>query len=190
MLGRISPVRVSSRPTQEDRPSQRTRSWAAQLASPHSASFRLATLLAATAALLHAACGGERDSGTTAALAPDPDLPRVFFVGIADGDVVEGLIELEFGAENFRVEAVGEGFVHPGAGHFHLGIDTQCLPPETLIPTAAPWIHFSDGSNTIELQLTPGPHTLVLQAGNAEHRTLAGAGLCQSVHVVAKDSVE
>ncbi len=114
-----------------------------------------------------------------------PDAPRVFFVGLEDGDVVEGLVELEFGSRNFDIEEVGDGFVHPGAGHFHLGIDAECLPPDTLIPTAAPWIHFSDGSSTIELQLTPGPHTLVLQAGDAEHRTLADPGLCTSIRVQA-----
>lgn len=117
---------------------------------------------------------------------PD-DAPRVHFVGLEDGETVAGLVELQFVAENFTIEEVGEGFVHPGAGHFHLGIDADCLPPETLIPTAAPWIHFSDGSDRIELQLTPGRHTLVLQVGDAEHRTLEDPGLCRKISVIATD---
>ncbi len=123
-----------------------------------------------------------------AAAAEPAGEPRVFFVGLEDGGSITRVADLEFGAENFIIEPVGDGFVHEGRGHFHIGIDTQCLPPGTVIPTADPWIHFGDGSNTITMDLAPGEHTLVLQVGDGEHRTLADPGLCHAIEItVEKD---
>ncbi len=111
--------------------------------------------------------------------------PRAFFVGLSSGDTVPQLVELEFGVENFEIEPVGDGFVSAGKGHFHLGIDTTCLEPGVVIPTAAPWIHFGDGGRVIEVDLAPGPHTLVVQIGDGEHRTLDEPGLCSVIEVTA-----
>ena len=113
----------------------------------------------------------------------EPDAPRVFFVGLQDGDEVGSPLDLEFGSHNFRIEKAGDGMINPGAGHFHLGVGARCLPERETIPTAAPWTHFTDGSNTIELDLAPGKHTLVLQAGDGAHRTLSGRGLCQEIEI-------
>ena len=139
-----------------------------------------------------AGCTGE--SGGDAADSPaagsaaeelSADAPRAFFVGLASGDTVPLLAELEFGVENFGIEPVGDGFVHEGMGHFHLGVDTDCLDPGVIIPTAAPWIHFGDGNNLIEIDLEPGRHRLVVQIGDGEHRTLDEPGLCQVIEVTA-----
>jgi hypothetical protein len=93
-------------------------------------------------------------------------------------------VKIVFGAENFIIEKRVEGVINPGAGHHHIGLDTQCLPPGEIIPTAAPWVHFGDGSSTIEFQLPPGEHHLVAQVGDGEHRTLDEPGLCAELHVV------
>ena len=112
--------------------------------------------------------------------------PRVFFVGLEDGATVPLTVQLQFGAENFTIEPVGDGAIHHGAGHYHIGLDTECLPAGTVIPTADPWIHFGDGSSAIEVgPLTPGEHTLVLQVGDGEHRTLPDPGLCSVIRVTA-----
>ena len=52
-----------------------------------------------------------------------------------------------------------------------------------MIPTADPWIHFGDGSDSIEIELTPGEHYLCLQIGDGEHRTLDEPGLSQYIMV-------
>jgi hypothetical protein len=114
------------------------------------------------------------------------DAPRVFFVSPADGATVGTLAELQFGAENFTIEPVGDGMVHADHGHFHIGLDTTCLPAGEVIPTADPWVHFGDGSSTIEFSLPPGQHTLTLQVGDGEHRTLAEPGLCTTITVTAE----
>ena len=68
-----------------------------------------------------------------------------------------------------------------GITHYHLGVDTDCLPAGTVIPKADPWIHFGDGKNVIEMSLPPGPHKLVLQSGDDMHRTIDG--LCETINV-------
>jgi hypothetical protein len=75
--------------------------------------------------------------------------------------------------------------VRAATGHFHLGVDTDCLPPGTVIPKAQPWIHFGDGKNTIEMQLTPGAHRFAVQAGDDLHTTTAG--LCETIAVTVTE---
>jgi hypothetical protein len=100
------------------------------------------------------------------------------------GATVTSPVKLVFAAENFTIEPRGDGAVHHGAGHHHIGIDTTCLPPGTVIPEGAPWVHFGDGSGQIEVQLPPGEHHLVTQVGDGEHRTLDEPGLCAELHLV------
>jgi hypothetical protein len=114
--------------------------------------------------------------------APGPGA-RIFFIEPADGATVTSPVKIVFGAENFIIEKRVEGVINPGAGHHHIGLDTQCLPPGEIIPSAAPWVHFGDGSSTIEFQLPPGEHHLVAQVGDGEHRTLDEPGLCAELHL-------
>ena len=114
----------------------------------------------------------------------EPAGPRVFFVTPADGATVQSPVPLEFGVEDFQIAAVPAGTVtetRPALGHHHVGIDTQCLPTGTVIPSAAPWVHFGDGKNVIEMQLPPGEHRLTLQIGDDLHRTMEG--LCSTITV-------
>lgn len=111
---------------------------------------------------------------------------RVFFVSPKDGDTIKPMSTFEFGHEGLEIGAVPPGDltpeqVRPGITHYHLGVDTDCLPAGTIIPKADPWIHFGDGKNVIEMSLPPGPHKLVLQSGDDMHRTLDG--LCETINV-------
>ena len=78
---------------------------------------------------------------------------------------------------------MGDGAINEGAGHYHIAIDGECLEPGIVIPTADPWIHFGDGSDSIEIELSPGEHYLCLQIGDGEHRTLDEPGLSQYIMV-------
>ena len=120
-----------------------------------------------------AACGRSQPAG-----------PRVFFVHPEDGATVKSPVMLEFGAEDFQIAAVPQGTVtesRPNLGHHHVGVDADCLPPGTAIPRAAPWVHFGDGKNVIDMQLPAGTHRLTLQIGDDLHRTIAG--LCSTISV-------
>lgn len=152
-------------------------------------SLLAALVVAASAALLLlAGCNADSDADhadheTEAAEAVDDAAPRVYFVGIENHDTIPSLVNLQFAAENFIIEPVGDGTVNEGAGHYHIAVDGECLEPGVVIPTADPWIHFGDGSDSIELQLTPGEHHLCLQIGDGEHRTLDEPGLSQYIMV-------
>ena len=70
--------------------------------------------------------------------------------------------------------------------HHHLGIDTECLASGTLVPQADPWLDFSDASTQVRLDLPPGQYTLVLQAGDDEHRAVNG--LCTALTITVRGS--
>lgn len=110
--------------------------------------------------------------------------PRVFFTEPQDGATVKSPVHLRFGSENFQIAAVPQGDVttaRPGMGHHHVGVDTDCLPPGTVIPKANPWVHHGGGQTEMDMQLTPGPHKLTLQIGDDTHTTIAG--LCSTINV-------
>ena len=137
---------------------------------------RTAFLVALPLALAGAACGGGGEA--------EQEGPRVFFVQPQDGATVQSPVRLEFGAEDFQIAAVPTGTVtdsRPNLGHHHVAIDADCLPPGTAIPRAAPWVHFGDGKNVIDMQLPTGTHRLTLQIGDDLHRTIEG--LCQTITV-------
>jgi len=118
--------------------------------------------------------------------APSTAPGRVFFVQPKNGATVKPMSTFEFGNERVTIAAVPPGTltpeqVRPGMMHYHLGVDTDCLPPGTVIVKADPWIHFGAGNSTIEMSLTPGAHKLVLQAADDMHRTVAG--LCETINV-------
>ncbi len=116
--------------------------------------------------------------------AAPPSGPRVFFTSPADGATVKSPVKLVFGLENYTLAAVPPGEVtesRPNTGHHHVGVDTECLPPGTVIPKAAPWVHFGNGSNEIDMQLPKGQHKLALEIGDDKHTTIAG--LCTTITV-------
>ena len=144
-----------------------------------------------------AACGGSDAppasttpaAGSTPASAPAASGPRVFFVTPKDGDTIKPLSTVEFGSTGVTVAAVPPGEltpdqVRPNTIHYHLGTDTDCLPPGTAIPKADPWIHFGDGKNVIEMSLAPGPHRIAVQAGDDRHVTIPG--LCEVITVTVE----
>ncbi len=140
-----------------------------------------AALTAALITLASAACSQPEPAP---APEPEPTGPRAYFIQPADGATVQSPVRLEFGAEDFRIAAVPEGTVtetRPDLGHFHVAIDADCLPAGEVIPSAAPWVHFGDGKNIIDMQLPPGPRRLTLQIGDDLHQTIGG--LCSTISV-------
>jgi hypothetical protein len=156
---------------------------------------RLLTALGITVTLMAAAAcgGGAPQSEQAAAPAAAGDHAghtggRVFFMTPMYGAMVKSPVNVVFGSEMFTIAAVPQGEVtevRPGTGHFHLGLDTDCLPVGTAIPKADPWIHFGMGNNSIEMMLSPGPHKLVVQAGDDKHVTMTG--LCETVNITVTE---
>ena len=110
--------------------------------------------------------------------------PRVFFVEPTDGASVKSPVHLKFGIQGLEISPVPAGDVttaRAGMGHHHVGVDTECLPPGTAIPKAAPWVHFGKGDAEMDMQLPPGQHKLTLEIGDDMHMTQPG--LCTTITV-------
>lgn len=148
----------------------------------------------AVLALTSVACRSEapQQSETASTEAPAADasheghqMARVFFVEPKDGATVSSKepVKFVFGQENYTIAAVPEGEVtevRPNMGHFHLGVDKECIPAGQEIVRGTPdWVHFGTGSDNIEMNLTPGTHTFSVQVGDDLHRAVEG--LCQTI---------
>ncbi len=139
------------------------------------------------------ACGGGSSGGEAESASGDADTmaPRVFFeIPINETDhPTEIPLALTFGVENFQISAVPEDAATPreGLGHYHLGVNAECLPAGELIPKADPWIHFGDGSDGMEMMLEGGEYKFSVQIGDDEHRTIAG--LCETITIRMEDGI-
>jgi Domain of unknown function (DUF4399) len=113
---------------------------------------------------------------------------RVFFVEPKNNASVTSPVHMKFGSQGVQIGAVPPGDVttaRPGIAHYHVGIDQDCLPPGKNIVKGTPsWVHFGDGKDVFDSQLTPGKHKLALQLGDDLHNTLPGA--CQVITVNVK----
>src|SRR4051812_21769052 len=113
---------------------------------------------------------------------------RVFFVEPKNNATVTSPVHMKFGSEGTEISPVPPGDLtttRPGMSHYHVGIDQDCLPPGKNIVKGTPsWVHFGDGKDVFDSQLTPGRHKLALQLGDDLHNTIAGA--CQVITVNVK----
>jgi hypothetical protein len=152
--------------------------------------FRVVGALFLTAAMAAAAaCGGSSPESPPASTAA-PGGGKVFFSEPKNGASVKSPVHIVFASDMLTIAAVPPGEIAPEAvrantGHYHLGVDTDCLPAGTVIPKANPWVHFGMGNNSIDMQLTPGPHKLVVQAGDDRHATMTG--LCETINVTVTE---
>ena len=113
---------------------------------------------------------------------------RVFFVEPKNNATVTSPVHMKFGSSGIEISPVPPGDVtstRPGVAHYHVGIDQACLPAGKNIVKGTPsWVHFGDGKDVFDSQLTPGKHKLALQLGDDLHNTIAGA--CQVITVNVK----
>ena len=113
---------------------------------------------------------------------------RVFFVEPKNNATVTSPVHMKFGSSGITISPVPPGDLketRPGMTHYHVGIDQDCLPAGKNIVKGTPsWVHFGDGKDVFDSQLTPGKHKLALQLGDDLHNTLPGA--CQVITVNVK----
>ena len=163
-----------------------------------------AGLLMAALTLSLAACRSEPTQVAEApAAAPAADASheghtgaRVFFQEPQNGATVKSPVKFVFANEQVQISPVPAGEVkeaRANMGHYHLGVDTDCLPAGTTIPkaeagatpgNAGSWIHFGSGANFIEMGLTPGPHKFAVQVGDDLHRAMEG--LCETISITVE----
>jgi hypothetical protein len=156
----------------------------------------------AALALAGAACKAEvtKESATTQSAPSSSELhdghqaPKVYFREPKDGATLSSkqTVKFAFAAENYQISPVPADAkeARPNMGHFHLGVNTDCLAPGTTIPkaeegdkpgTAGKWVHFGKGTDTFEMALNPGDYTFSVEVGDDLHRAVEG--MCETIHV-------
>jgi Domain of unknown function (DUF4399)/Family of unknown function (DUF6130) len=113
---------------------------------------------------------------------------KVMFLEPKNGATVTSPVHMKFGSSGITISPVPPGDLketRPGMAHYHVGIDQDCLPAGKNIVKGTPsWVHFGDGKDVFDSQLTPGKHKLALQLGDDLHNTLPGA--CQVITITVK----
>lgn len=117
--------------------------------------------------LAAAACGllpARALAGPTAA----PKDAYLYIIWPNEGDRIKGAFWCRFGLRNMGVTHAGDHFAN--AGHHHLFIDVdEALNPDETIPQDKKHLHFGAGQTEARIELAPGPHTLQLVLGDADH---------------------
>ena len=122
---------------------------------------------------------------------------KVYFKEPKDGATVsaKSTLKFVFGADNYQISPVPAEAkeARPNMGHFHLGVNTDCLPPGTTIPkaeegdkpgTAGKWVHFGKGTDTFEMPLNPGNYKFSVEVGDDLHRAVEG--MCETINVTVE----
>jgi hypothetical protein len=117
-------------------------------------------------------------------IACDAPQGRVSFTAPQNGATVPNPVRLTWAAQNFRVEPAGA--VNAGAGHLHVMIDTPCVAAGQVVINDDTHKHFGKAQMETELTLTPGKHTLCLQAADGAHVALPGAGMTQQISITVQ----
>ena len=100
---------------------------------------------------------------------PAPDGASVYFIDLEDGATVSSPVTIRFGLSGMGIAPAGTEKEH--TGHHHLLIDVT-LDDDALnwpLPSDDNHRHFGGGQTEVQLELTPGEHTLQLLLGDWSH---------------------
>lgn len=118
-----------------------------------------------------------------AAGTPSPADAYLYIIWPQDGQRIRGPFWCRFGLRNMGVTRAGD--VAPNLGHHHLLVDAEALPePGVAIPADKAHIHYGVGQTEGRLDLPPGPHTLQLVLGDAEHKPFDPPVVSRKIHII------
>jgi hypothetical protein len=125
-------------------------------------------------------------SPPTAGPTPSPPGAKVEFVDLKDGAVIGPKTTVHFGLKGMGIAPAGTE--KSNSGHHHLLIDTSLPPLDQPIPNDENHLHFGGGQTQVDLSLPPGPHTLQLLLGDANHFPHNPPVYSEKIHVTVVDS--
>jgi hypothetical protein len=118
---------------------------------------------------------------------PSPPGAKAEFLDLKDGAVIGPKTTIHFGLHGMGVAPAG--MKKPNTGHFHLLIDRDLPPLDRPIPNDENDLHYGAGQTETELTLPPGPHTLQLLLGDADHIPHTPPVYSDKIHVTAVESL-
>ena len=99
---------------------------------------------------------------------PAPQGAYLYIIWPNDGERVRGAFWCRFGLRAMGVTHAGDTTAN--MGHHHLFVDVdEPLAPNEPISSDKKHLHFGAGQTEARLELPPGPHTLQLVLGDADH---------------------
>ena len=105
--------------------------------------------------------------------------PRLIVEAPVPGALARGRVIIPYRLENFRIVPVlgaAAAAISPRAGHLHITVDD--LPWR--------WADFSDSQTVIVNGLPPGPHKILIELADPEHRILTAQTVTFTVPEVAR----
>lgn len=105
---------------------------------------------------------------------PNEPLPKVFVDAPLPGPLARGAVLIPYRVENFRILPVlgaSAASISPRVGHLHVTVDD--LPWR--------WGDFSDNQTIVVVGLPPGPHKVLIELADPEHRVLTGQAVTFTV---------
>jgi hypothetical protein len=117
---------------------------------------------------------------------PSPPGAKAEFLDLKDGAVIGPKTTIHFGLHGMGVAPAGTKKAN--TGHFHLLIDRDLPPLDKPIPNDESDLHYGAGQTEVELTLPPGPHTLQLLLGDADHIPHTPPVYSDKIHVTAVES--
>jgi len=112
---------------------------------------------------------------------PSPPGAKVYFVDLKDGAVIGPKTVIHFGLHGMGIAPAGSDKAN--SGHHHLLVDADLPPLNEPIPADENHLHFGAGQTEVELSLSPGPHTLQLLLGDANHIPHTPPVMSDKIHV-------
>ena len=110
---------------------------------------------------------------------------ELYFISPKNGETVSGEIVVQFGLKGFGVAPAGTK--HPAAGHHHLLVDLDTVPPMNQPMPASDHIrHFGGGQTEATITLPKGEHTLQLILGDHLHVPYAPPILSEKITITVK----
>jgi Domain of unknown function (DUF4399) len=117
---------------------------------------------------------------------PSPPGAKVEFIDLKDGAVIGPKTTIHFGLHGMGIAPAGTKKAN--SGHHHLLVDAGLPPLDKPIPNDENHLHFGGGQTEVELSLPPGPHTLQLLLGDADHIPHTPPVYSEMIHVTVAES--
>ena len=112
----------------------------------------------------------------------------VWFIEPTDGATVTSPVKVKMAVSGMEIEPAG--MVVEGKGHHHLVIDGDFIEEGVVVPADSTHIHYGQGQTEVELDLTPGEHTLTMQFADGVHTSYGEEWSAKiSITVAETDSV-
>src|SRR5450432_4021041 len=125
-------------------------------------------------------------SPTAGGPTPSPAGAAVYFIDLKDGATITPKTTLHFGLRGMGIAPAGSDKAN--SGHHHLLIDADLPPLNAPIPSDFNHMHFGAGQTEVDLELSPGPHTLQLLLGDKNNIPHTPPILSERLHVTVADS--